>query len=37
MARNFHLKYGFVELLDDRRHLFLPMQVVRRLNLASPD
>jgi hypothetical protein len=28
-----HLKYGFVPLQDDRRHLFLPMQIVRQLKL----
>jgi len=32
-ARHFYLNYGFVSLLDDRRHLFLPMQVIRNLNL----
>ena len=34
-ARKFYLKYGFVPLLDDRRHLFLPMQAIRRLDLPS--
>ena len=32
-ARRFYLKYGFVSLRDDKQHLFLPMQVVRQLNL----
>jgi GNAT superfamily N-acetyltransferase len=32
-ARRFYLKCGFVSLLDDEHHLFLPMQVVRQLNL----
>jgi GNAT superfamily N-acetyltransferase len=32
-ARQFYLKYGFIPLLDEPRHLFLPMQVIRRLNL----
>jgi predicted GNAT family N-acyltransferase len=32
-ARRFYLKYGFVSLLDDRRHLFLSMQVIRKLRL----
>ncbi len=32
-ARTFYLKYGFRPLLDDPRHLFLPMQVIRRLKL----
>lgn len=32
-ARQFYLKYGFVSLLDDQQHLFLPMQVIRKLEL----
>jgi GNAT superfamily N-acetyltransferase len=32
-AKNFYMKYGFVPLLDDPRHLFLPMQVIRKLRL----
>ena len=32
-ARRFYLRYGFVSLTDDQHHLFLPMQVVRKLNL----
>lgn len=32
-ARRFYLKFGFVPLLDDRHHLFLAMQVIRRLEL----
>jgi GNAT superfamily N-acetyltransferase len=32
-ARRFYLKYGFDALHDDRRHLFLPMQVIRQLHL----
>jgi GNAT superfamily N-acetyltransferase len=32
-ARRFYLKYGFVSLTDDRCHLFLPIQVIRKLNL----
>lgn len=32
-ARNFYLKFGFRPLLDDPRHLFLPMQEIRRLKL----
>ncbi len=35
-ARSFYLKYGFVPLLDDQRHLFLPMQIDRKLNLPAP-
>ncbi len=32
-ARAFYAKYGFVQLVDDPDHLFLPMQVIRKLNL----
>ena len=32
-ARRFYLKHGFVPLRDDRQHLFLPMQAIRRLDL----
>jgi GNAT superfamily N-acetyltransferase len=32
-ARSFYLKYEFVPLLDDPNHLFLPMRVIRKLNL----
>jgi len=32
-ARQFYLRFGFVPLLDDRQHLFLPMQVIRKLEL----
>ncbi len=32
-ARNFYLKFGFTPLLDNPDHLFLPMQVVRKLGL----
>ena len=35
-ATNFYLKYGFVPLVDDQRHLFLPMQVIRHLDLPAP-
>ena len=34
-ARQFYLKFGFVPLLDDPRHLFLPMAVVRALDLPQ--
>jgi GNAT superfamily N-acetyltransferase len=33
-ARGFYLKYGFVSLHDDPHHLYLPMQVVRQLDLS---
>lgn len=32
-ARAFYLKYGFVPLQDDPLHLYLSMQVVRKLGL----
>jgi GNAT superfamily N-acetyltransferase len=32
-ARRFCGKYGFVPLADDPNHLFLPMQVIRKLGL----
>ncbi|MEX0586020.1 MAG: GNAT family N-acetyltransferase [Pirellulales bacterium] len=34
-AKRFYLKYGFVPLRDDPRHLFLPMQVIRKLKLPA--
>lgn len=32
-ARLFYLKYGFRALRDDKFHLYLPMKVIRKLNL----
>jgi hypothetical protein len=32
-VRQFYLKYGFVSLLDDQQHVFLPIQVIRKLEL----
>lgn len=32
-ARNFYLKFGFRSLLDDPRHLMMPMHEVRKLKL----
>jgi predicted GNAT family N-acyltransferase len=32
-ARRFYEKYGFLPLLDDPQHLFLPMRVIRNLKL----
>lgn len=32
-ARQIYLKYGFVPLADDQQHLFLPIQVIRKLEL----
>ncbi|MBW3543212.1 MAG: GNAT family N-acetyltransferase [Planctomycetes bacterium] len=33
-AQAFYVKYGFVPLRDDERHLFLPMRVIRQLKLS---
>lgn len=32
-ARSFYLKFGFRPLLDDPRHLFMPMHEIRKLRL----
>lgn len=32
-TKNFYLKFGFRPLLDDPRHLFLPMHEIRKLKL----
>lgn len=32
-ARSFYLKYGFHTLQDDRNHLYLPISIVRKLDL----
>jgi GNAT superfamily N-acetyltransferase len=32
-ARDWYLKFGFVALVDDPNHLFLPMRIVRQLGL----
>lgn len=34
-AKRFYLKYGFAELLDDPRHLFIAMRTVRALGLIE--
>jgi GNAT superfamily N-acetyltransferase len=34
-ARSFYLKFGFRSLLDDPRHLFLPMHEIRKLRLDT--
>lgn len=33
VAHNFYLKFGFRSLLDDPRHLFLPIHEIRQLKL----
>jgi GNAT superfamily N-acetyltransferase len=30
-ARNFYVKYGFIPFLDDRMHMFLSIEAIRRL------
>ncbi len=32
-ASNFYRRFGFIELLDDPQHLYLPMQRIRKLRL----
>jgi len=32
-ARNFYMRFGFRPLLDDPRHLFLPLHEIRKLGL----
>ena len=32
-ARGFYMKFGFRPLLDDSRHLFLPLHEIRKLGL----
>jgi ribosomal protein S18 acetylase RimI-like enzyme len=33
-AKRFYRKYGFTELADDPRHLYIPLTTVRKLNLG---
>jgi hypothetical protein len=33
-ASGFYQKYGFVPLLDEPKHLYLPMKVIRKLGLS---
>lgn len=33
-AKRFYLKYGFVELKDDDKHLYLPIETLRKSGLA---
>ena len=34
-ARRFYLKFGFTALADDPKHLYLPMHVIRKLDLGG--
>lgn len=34
-AKNFYLKYGFTELMDELHHLYLPMATLRKLGLVN--
>lgn len=36
-AKRFYLKYGFVPLQDDQRHLYLSMKTIAQLGLLPPD
>jgi GNAT superfamily N-acetyltransferase len=36
-AKRFYLKYGFSQLADDDRHLFLSIGAIKQLNLPAPD
>jgi len=36
VAKQFYLRFGFRELLDDPRHLLMPMHEVRKLKLDPP-
>ena len=36
-ARNFYLKFGFMELLDNPHHLFLSLHVIRKLGLLPAE
>jgi predicted GNAT family N-acyltransferase len=36
-ARQFYLKYGFVALRDNPRHLYLAMETIRKLERNQPD
>lgn len=33
-AKRFYLKYGFIELLDDEKHLYLPIETLKRSGLV---
>lgn len=33
-AKNFYLKYGFVGLKDDEKHLYLPIETLKKLGLV---
>ena len=33
-AKNFYLKYGFVELADDKLHLYMPIRKIKKLGLV---
>ena len=36
-ANQFYLKYGFVELGDDDKHLYLPIATLKKSSLVIPD
>ena len=35
IARSFYMKFGFYTLLDDPYHLYLPIQIIRKLKLPQ--
>lgn len=35
-AKKFYLRYGFVAQLDDEKHLFLPVETLRKSGLIQP-
>jgi GNAT superfamily N-acetyltransferase len=35
-ASAFYIRFGFTPLADDPRHLYLPIQAIRRMGLAAP-
>ncbi|MEO6725170.1 MAG: GNAT family N-acetyltransferase, partial [Blastocatellia bacterium] len=34
-ARKFYLRYGFMELVDDSFHLFIPIETILKLGLTG--
>lgn len=36
-ARQFYLHFGFGELLDDPKHMYIPMKAIEKLGLSLPD
>jgi len=34
-AKKFYLKFGFIELLDDDKHLYLPIDTIKKSGLLA--